>query len=103
MVQFVDSLSGATPGEYRDECGRLCPAEATYCQQITGMEGDSPRYSSPDDCSKLPSMREIYQAANLRAITGRPEIDLTGWKSEDTYEPWEFKGIESTECVTVST
>lgn len=94
-MRFVDSTSEATAGEYRDECGRLVPAESDYYQQCSGMEGVSPRFSEPDTAGSLPTMMEIYQSENLRRITGRAEIDLTGWKTEEAFDPWAFKGIES--------
>lgn len=93
VILFTDDPAEVTAGAYRDDCGRIVPAESDYTNEATGAGSVSPRYATPDNGAKLPTMTEIFSKAGT--ILNRPPIDLTGWTPEEQHEPWSFVGAHS--------
>lgn len=99
-IRLTDILSEATPGEYRDDCGRLAVAGMDCVHESTGAGTVSPRHSTPDSCGKLPTMTEIFTSSRMQAITGRQPINLDGWAKEEAQE-WDFDPAPTQELTDV--
>ena len=82
-IRFTSNPEEATCGAYREEDGRLSGSQ--WIQEASGGIHDCPLPMEPDADKKLPTMREIYTSAFLRAALSRPELDLTDYVDDEKF------------------
>lgn len=81
LISFTSDPLQATPGEHRDDTGRLTGTNTEATRSITDATYTTPAYPTQD---ARPTMQEIYSRHNMRRIRTEvmqaPEIDLTGYQ-----------------------